>query len=65
MAQKILYYIGGVIIIFMIFVYNEILILKFFGLDKNTKVEIMKRADIDFINQMKEEKLQSDDDKLF
>lgn len=65
MAQKILYYIGGVIIIFMIFVFNEILILKFFDLDKNTKVEIMKRADIDFINQMKDEKLQADDDKLF
>ena len=35
---------GGFIIIFMTFVYNEILILKFLYLDKNTAIEINKRA---------------------
>ena len=35
---------GGVIIIFMTFIYNEIIILKFCGLDKNTAIEINKRA---------------------
>ena len=36
--------IGNAIIIFMTFVFNEIIILKFCGFDKNTAVEINKRA---------------------
>lgn len=33
--------------IFMTLVYNEIIILRFFGLEKNTKIEIKKRAKFD------------------
>ena len=38
------YFIGSVIITFMTLVYNEIIILKFCGFDKNTTIEIDKRA---------------------
>ena len=38
------YIIGSIIIIFMVFVFNEFIILRFCGLEKNTKIEIDKRA---------------------
>lgn len=41
---RIYYTLGGIIIIFMTLVYTEIVILKFWGLDKNTKKEIQKRS---------------------
>ena len=42
---KIFSLIGCILIIFMALIYNEIIILKFCGLDKNTKVEISKRSE--------------------
>ena len=42
--NKYLYIIGAIIIILMTLIYNEIIILKFCGLDKETKNEICKRA---------------------
>ena len=48
---KIIYIIGCLIIIFMALIYNEILILKFCGLDKNTKIEIIKRANVEYFNE--------------
>ena len=42
------YIAGSLSIIFMSLVYNEFIILKFCGLDKNTKIQIKKRAVIDF-----------------
>ena len=42
------YIAGCLIIIFMSLVYNEVIILKFCGLNKNTKIQIKKRALIDF-----------------
>ena len=42
-----LYIVGIAIIVFMAFVYNEIFILRFCGLDKNTVDEISKRSDIE------------------
>lgn len=55
---KILYLIGGFIMIFMTLVYNEIIILRFFGLEKNTKIEIKKRAKFDYeIKEILEDKL--------
>ena len=47
-SLRIPYIIGSIIIIIMTLVYNEIIILRFFGLDKNTKIEIQKRSQIDF-----------------
>ena len=44
---KVFYIIGIIIIILMTLIYNEIIILKFCGLDKETKVEISKRSDLD------------------
>ena len=46
--QYIVYSLGGIIIVFATFVYNEIIILRFCNLDKNTAVEINKRALEDF-----------------
>ena len=43
----IFYILGIVIIALMALIYNEIIILKFCGLDKETKIEISKRAIID------------------
>ena len=40
----------GIIIVFMTLVYTEILILKFWGLDSNTKEEIIKRSDSEYSN---------------
>ena len=40
----VVYIIGNIIIFFMTLVYNEIIILKFCGFDKNTSVEINKRS---------------------
>ena len=47
---KILYIIGGIIIIFMTLVFNEIIIFRFWGLEKNTKIEIIKRANDEIKN---------------
>ena len=44
---KVFYILGIVIITLMTLIYNEIIILKFCGLDKETKVEISKRASLD------------------
>ena len=41
---NIFYILGSIIIIFMVFVFNEFIILRFCGLEKNTKIEIEKRA---------------------
>ena len=49
------YLLGGFIIIFMTFVYNEILILRFNGFDKNTAVEIKKRSEIDIRGEFDED----------
>ena len=43
----IFYILGIVIIALMTLIYNEIIILKFCGLDKETKIEISKRASLD------------------
>ena len=43
-GNSIVYIIGNAIIIFMAFVYNEIIILRFCGLDKNTAIEISRRS---------------------
>ena len=61
--EKIAYVMGGIVILFMIFVYNEMIILKFCGLDENIRSEIMKRADIDILSQKKDEKLSVDDEE--
>ena len=62
------YIAGSLIIIFMCFVYNEFIILKFCGLNKNTKIQIEKRALIDFnIISPKEnnkENDENDDDEI-
>ena len=42
------YIVGCLIIIFMSLVYNEFIILKFCGFDKNTKIEIRRRAILEF-----------------
>ena len=47
-ANLIVLILGIVIIVFMTFVYNEIVILRFCGLDKNTTIEISKRCLEDF-----------------
>ena len=44
---KFFYIIGFIIIFLMTLVYNEIIILNFFGLNKNTKIEINRRANIE------------------
>ena len=44
---KVFYILGIVIITLMTLIYNEIIILKFCGLDKETKIEISKRASLD------------------
>ena len=43
-VHYIVYIIGSVIITFMTFVYNEIIILRFCGFDTNTVIEIDKRS---------------------
>ena len=64
---KILYFIGGIIIIFMTLVYNEIIILRFWGLETNTRIEIIKRANDEIVrnplNELKDSKpnLENDD----
>ena len=40
----------GIIIVFMTLVYTEILILRFWGLESNTKEEIIKRSDSEYSN---------------
>ena len=47
--DNIMFIFGGVIIILMTFIFNEIIILKFCNFDKNTNVEINKRAVKEFI----------------
>ena len=44
---KVFYILGIAIITLMTLIYNEIIILKFCGLDKETKIEISKRASLD------------------
>ena len=44
LGYKLMYIIGCIVIILMALVYNEIIILKFCGFEKNTKKEITKRA---------------------
>ena len=43
-SYKIIYIVGCLIIIFMALIYNEIIILKFWGFDKDTGMEIAKRS---------------------
>ena len=45
-----IYLISSLLIIFFIMVYNEMIILRFCGLEKNTKVEISKRAKEENLN---------------
>lgn len=47
---RIYYIIMGIIIVFMTLVYTEILILRFWGLESNTKEEIIKRSDSEYSN---------------
>ena len=59
------YIAGSLIIIFMCFVYNEFIILKFCGLNKNTKIQIEKRALIEFnIISPKENDENEDEDEI-
>ena len=59
------YIAGSLIIIFMCFVYNEFIILKFCGLNKNTKIQIEKRALIEFnIISPKENDENDDEDEI-
>ena len=44
LGYELMYIIGCIVIILMALVYNEIIILKFCGFEKNTKKEITKRA---------------------
>ena len=44
LGLKIAYFIGGIIILFATLTYTEIIILNFWGLERNTKSEISKRA---------------------
>ena len=46
----VIYLISSLLIIFFIMVYNEMIILRFCGLEKNTKVEISKRAKEENLN---------------
>lgn len=66
LINTIFYIIGGIIIILMTFVYNEIIILRFCGLDKNTKIEIMKRSyddtEINNFNEENPKPVEEDDD---
>ena len=50
-GQKITFYVLYPFIIFAAFVFNEIIILNFCGLNRNTKNEIMKRGNLDNNNQ--------------
>ena len=49
--QLISFYILYPILIFAVFIFNEIIILNFCGLNYNTKIEIMKREQLDKINK--------------
>ena len=64
----IVYVLGSIIVIFMTFVYNEIIILRFYGFDKNTSIEINKRAvldsNCDFGNEEDEIYAESDDNYI-
>ena len=44
LGYELMYIIGCIVIILMALVYNEIIILKFCGFEKNTKIEITQRA---------------------
>ena len=60
---KIYYFIAGIIIIFMSLVFNEIIILNFWGLNINTKKYIMQRAKSEYlIDQIEKEQIYEDDD---
>ena len=60
-GQKISFFIIYPIIIFIVFVFNEIIILNFCGLSHNTKIKIIEREKLDFyINEMTEHQLMSD-----
>ena len=60
---KIPYIIGGIIIILMALVYNEIIILRFCNLEKDTKIEIMKRSIKELQNKkIFNDNLEDDDD---
>ena len=67
-VHYIVYTLGSIILIFMTFVYNEIIILRFCGLDKNTAIEINKRSirdsSCDFGNEEDEIYTQSDDNYI-
>lgn len=61
-GQQISFFIIYPIIIFIVFVFNEIIILNFCNLDYNTKVKIMEREKMDvFINEMNDMKLMPDE----
>lgn len=45
---RLYYIVGGIIIVFMTLVFTEIIILRFWGLDSNTKEEIIKRAQLEY-----------------
>ena len=48
----ILYGFSSVIIIFAVLVFNEFIILMFFGIEENTKIEISKRAKKDYMQKV-------------
>ena len=50
-GEKISFYVLYPFLLFGVFVFNEIIILNFCGLNHNTKNEIMKRGNIDGIYQ--------------
>ena len=61
-GQLISFYIIYPIIIFIVFVFNEIIILNFCNLNKNTKVKIMEREKKEvFFNEIVDMKLMSDE----
>ena len=63
---RIYYIIMSIIIIFMTLVFTEILILRFWGLESNTKEEIIKRSNSDYIksiNSLDHVKLDTDEEE--
>ena len=60
--EKNSYYVLYPFLLFGTFVFNEIIILNFCGLNHNTKNEIMKRVNIDDINQRNNSSYKIEDD---